>query len=217
MLATRRQFGIAPVPDGPTQVPTLDGGSLVNALAKRGVGPGAADDLVSNHPWADVQTMIELHDWYNNRGLSRGPGFLVGAIRAPDKIVLPKGFESSIAIRKRKDAEKSRLATEREFRTRREREHAGRENARQQAFLAFWQGLAPTHQEDFEREALESAERTKRAGYLRSMGKGTDAVFQQYRTIILRDHFERTHGLTCPPQVPDSMSLTNSGPPQKTT
>ena len=180
----------------PEAMSSQDAESLVHQLVKRGIGPGAADDLVAGHPHADIRTMMELYDWYNQRGHSRGPGFLVGAIRNPEKIVLPKGFESSSAIQAKKQAEKNRISAQRDFRTRREREHAERQDARQRAFLAFWNALTPTEQEDFERDALESAESTKRSGYLRSMGKRSQAVFQQYRSIILRDHFERTHGLT---------------------
>ena len=206
---------VTPVPTPPLPVP--DGGSLVTALTKRGIGPGAADDLASGYPRADVLTMVELHDWYNSRGLSRGPGFLVGAIKNPSTIVFPSGFESSITIQKRKQAEKNRLAVEQDSRTRRERAHAGREIARQEAFSAFWQGLRPAEQEDFEHEAIESAEPTKRAGYLRSMGKGTKAVFEQYRSIILRDHFERTHGIEDRRRETDQPSISSPAPDQNTT
>lgn len=179
----------------PLLPPTVDTESLVSLLVKRGIGPGAADELAAKFPADDVKTMVELHDWYNQRGQSRGPGFLVGAIKNPGSIGYPKGFESSIAIKAKKAAEKNRISTERDFRTEREREHAEKQNARQNAFLAFWKCLSPNEQEGFEREALESAEPTKRTGYLRAMGKGTSPVFEQYRSIILRDHFERTHRL----------------------
>jgi hypothetical protein len=198
-----REIPSEPLPESTS---AEDAESLIHQLVKRGIGPGTADDLVAGYPWADIRTMLELYDWYNQRGHVRGPGFLVGAIRNPEKIVLPKGFESSAAIQAKKQAEKNRIATQRDFRTRREREHAERQDARQKAFLAFWKALNPSEQEDFEREALESAEPTKRSGYLRAMGKSASPVFEQYRSIILRDHFERTHGLSGDrlPSVPSS-------------
>ena len=197
---------------GPTPAlppPAQNTDTLVSILVKRGIGPGAADELAENYPADTVKTMIELHDWYNQRGQFRGPGFLVGAIKNPGTIAYPKGFESSVAIKAKKAAEKNRISTERDFRTEREREHAEKQNARQNAFLAFWKYLSPPDQEDFERKALEAAEPTKRTGYLRSMGKGANPVFEQYRSIILRDHFERTHGLgtSAKPHPQDSPAI----------
>ncbi|HWL07096.1 MAG TPA: hypothetical protein VNQ76_01665, partial [Planctomicrobium sp.] len=172
-------------------LPASDPDSLVTALTKRGIGPGAADDLISNFPETSIRTMMELFDWYNNHRQDRGPGFLVNAIRDPGKITFPKGFEPSESRAEKQRAEKNRVAAERELRTKRERAAAERENARQEAFLTFWNSLSPTEQSDYEREALESAEPTKRTGYLRAMGKGTSPVFDQYRMIVLRDRFER--------------------------
>lgn len=173
-------------------LPASDPDSLVAALIKREIGPGAADDLVSSFPETSIRTMIELFDWYNERGQERGAGFLVGAIKNPAKISFPNGFESSESRQAKKLAEKSRIVAERELRTKRERDAAARENSRQEAFLAFWNGLPSVEQENYERQALELADPTKRTGYLRAMGKGTNPVFEQYRMIILRDHFERT-------------------------
>jgi hypothetical protein len=136
--------------------------------------------------------MIELFDWYNSHGQPRGPGFLVGAIKNPSSIVFPKGFESSDTVVAKKAAEKNRIASERELRTKREREAARKDNTRQEAFLAFWRSLTPAKQSDFERDALDSADPTKRSGYLRAMGKRTGPTFEHYRMVILRDHFERT-------------------------
>lgn len=184
---------------------------LAAKLTSRGIGPAAADELASGYPSTDICDMIELFDWYNQRGQSRGPGFLVGAIKNPKSIVLPKGFESSASIAAKKAAEKNRVSYEREFRTQREREHAQRQQARQAAFLAFWQNLSPDEQEQFEREALNAAEPTKRAGYLRAMGKGSNPVFEQYRSIILRDHFERLGGASTPAAIEPQTGTAESG------
>lgn len=172
-------------------LPVSDAGSLVTALTKRGIGPGAAEELTTSFPHKDIQTMIELFDWYNTRGQERGPGFLVGAIKNPSRITFPAGFETQDARKAKKAAEKNRIAVERELRTKRERDFARKEETRREAFYAFWNSLSPPEQEAFEREALNAAEPTKRTGYLRAMGEGTGPVFEQYRLVILRDQFER--------------------------
>ncbi len=87
-----------------------DEDQLITRLTKRGIGPGAADDLIRAHPLETVQTMIELYDWYNDKGQARGPGFLVNAIKNPTSIAFPKGFQSSEAKAKQKTAEKNRIA-----------------------------------------------------------------------------------------------------------
>lgn len=179
---------------GSQAVPTLDQDQLITRLTKRGIGPGAADDLVGAHPLGTIQTMIELFDWYNDKGQNRGPGFLVNAIKNPANIALPKGFQSSEEKAKQNAVQKNRIALKRDFITRREREAAEKAIARSEAFNAFWQSLSSDQQSAFGSEALEAAEPTKKAGYLRAIGKGITPVFEQYRSIILRDHFERTHG-----------------------
>ena len=55
----------------------------------------------------------------------------------------------------------------------------------------FWRALEKCEQELFEKEALKRAERLKRQGYCRAMGVD-EQVFEQYRQVILRDHFERS-------------------------
>ena len=67
-----------------------------------------------------------------------------------------------------------------------------RVNHCQSVHLHAVEKLNPAQLEQFEVATLDAAEPTKRTGYLRSMGKGTSAIFEQYRSIILRDHFERS-------------------------
>lgn len=64
-------------------------------------------------------------------------------------------------------------------------------NARLEPFTAFWNGLAKTEQTEFEAAALKLTQPMKRDGYLRLLEIG-GLVFEQYRRVILRDHFERT-------------------------
>ena len=169
----------------------IDPTQLQFALTKRGIGPASAEELSQAYPAQSIKLMIELFDWYNQRGQSRGAGFLVQSIKNPQSIELPVGFESSQQVQTRQAAEKNRICVQRDFSIKRERIAAQAEESRCQAFTAFWQGMSPTDQSSFERMALDIAEPTKRTGYSRHQGKG-GRLFEQYRQVILRDHFERT-------------------------
>ena len=171
----------------------IDSGSLETTLTKRGIGPATAAELVETVATDTVKSMIELYDWYNLNGQTRGAGFLVQAIKRPEQIKFPKGFQSSTQIAAKNTAEKNRIASERKFQTQRERAGQEREKKRIDAFLSFWRALSPKCQYDFERETIDQAEPSKRQGYSRSQGQG-GKLFDHYRTIILRDHFERTKG-----------------------
>lgn len=169
----------------------IDSGSLETTLTKRGIGPATAAEIVESIATETVKTMVELFDWYNLNGQTRGAGFLVQAIKRPAEIKFPKGFQSSVQVAAKNSAEKNRIASERKFQTQRERAGQEREKKRIDAFLAFWRSLSPKCQYDFEREAIDLAEPSKRQGYSRSQGQG-GKLLDHYRTIILRDHFERT-------------------------
>lgn len=169
----------------------IDPTQLQFALTKRGIGPASAEELSEAYPAQSIKLMIELFDWYNHRGQSRGAGFLVQSIKNPKSIELPAGFESSQQVQSRHAAEKNRICVQRDFSIKRERIAAQAEESRSKAFMAFWQGMSPTDQSSFERMALDHAEPTKRTGYSRHQGKG-GRLFEQYRLVILRDHFERT-------------------------
>jgi len=172
----------------------VDPTRLELALTKRGVGPASAEELSMKYSLDTVQMMIELFDWYNQRGQTRDIGFLVHSIKNSDRINFPKGFESTIQVSARKDSEKNRIASERDFQTQRERSVRVREEKRIEAFTAFWRSLSKQQQYEFEIEAIDATEPTKREGYLRSQGKGSQ-LFEHYRTVILRDHYERTKEL----------------------
>lgn len=169
----------------------FDVATLCTELTKRGIGPAAAEEIVDEHPSGTVKSMIELFDWYNLRGQNRGAGFLVQAIRQPNKIAFPTGFESSQQIADRKAAEKSRNCQARDLVSQREAKAREETERRQAPFTAFWNGLSPHEQQRFEEQALDHAEPTKRRGYLTHQGR-EGRLFDHYRTIILRDHFERT-------------------------
>jgi hypothetical protein len=134
--------------------------------------------------------MIELHDWYQQRGQARGPGFLVAGIKNPTGYVMPDGFESSAEKVRRKDAENSRKAAQRELEEKRERRRREVGKQEQERFSAFWASLTKGQQAAFEAEALAATSPTKRDGLLRAQRANTP-LSDKYRLIILRDHFQR--------------------------
>ncbi|MFM9963578.1 MAG: replication initiator protein A [Planctomycetaceae bacterium] len=160
-------------------------------LTRRGIGPATAEDLVAEQPRETIQTMMELFDWYNARQQTKGPGFLVDSIRNAAKYQLPKGFESSAQRDARQQASNSRKRASRDIQQQRDARWQQEENARLEPFTAFWNGLAKTEQTEFEEAALKLTQPMKRDGYLRLREIG-GLVFEQYRKVILRDHFERT-------------------------
>ncbi len=121
----------------------------------------------------------------------RGAGFLVQSIKKPQSIELPKGFEGSAQIQLRRDAESNRERIQRKRSTQRERVAGAQVQSRFRAFNVFWKSLSVIEQADFVNSALDRADATKRHGYYGNQGR-EDPLFEQYRQVILRDHFERS-------------------------
>jgi hypothetical protein len=138
-----------------------------------------------------VATGVEVFDWYTRSGRPRGPGFLVDFIRRPDEYPLPPGFESSADRRERKRAADSRNAASREMDRLAEAKERANRDARWRAFTAVWGRLPDAEKVAFEGAALAAATATKRDGYHRLRPVG-GPVFEQYRRIVLLDHFDRT-------------------------
>jgi hypothetical protein len=172
-------------------VTPVDPVSLETELTKRGLGPAMAAELVAGQGPDQIQKMTELYDWYNARGQSRGPGFLVNAIRNPEQVTAPRDFESSASVEARRKAVNRREQTACASRQKREQEEAAAETKRWESFQMFWRALKKCEQELFEQEAVKRADRIKRQGYYRAMGVD-EQVFEQYRQLILRDHFMRS-------------------------
>lgn len=167
---------------------------LERELIKRGIGPASAEELSLSHPSSKIQEMLELYDWYNGKGQSRGPGFLVQSIRNPAAIAFPPGFVSSSAKQAAAQRQKATKAADEQLRTKRERQAAERDKSRQRAFIAFWESLSPAQQDTFETEALEKADQMTRRLYLQHSAKRGKA-FELYRKVILQSHFLKTHQL----------------------
>lgn len=106
-------------------------------------------------------------------------------------INFPVGFASSSDRTRLTQAKATRIAEDRESQTARQRRSHEREERRLKAFGAFWDNLSPAAQVQFEGDAIDHAEPTKRSGYYRAQGQ-KGPLFESYRTVILRDHFERT-------------------------
>ena len=170
-------------------------------MVKRGIGPASAEELSLSQPSNRIREMLELYDWYNNRGQPRGPGFLIQSIRNPSTIALPPGFESSIQRQERQQAKEAQKQAEANVRTKRERLALRKKNSRQRAFMAFWEAMSPSEQDTFETEALEAASTMKKRLYLEASGKG-GKTFEVYRKMVLTDQFDRAHGLLQPKDGP---------------
>jgi hypothetical protein len=168
--------------------------NLERELVKRGIGPASAEELSLSQSSNRIREMLELYDWYNSRGQSRGPGFLVQSIKNPSAIALPPGFESTIQRQERQQSKEAQKQAEANVRTKRERLALRKQNSRQRAFMAFWEAMSPSEQDAFETEALEAADTMKKRLYLEASGKGGKA-FEIYRQMVLKDQFERTHNL----------------------
>ncbi len=177
-----------PITTGNTILDRFDQSSLAVELTRRGIGPASASELVENAASTNVQTMIEMFDWYNSHGQPRGPGFLVQAIRNPNSIVFPRGFESSEQAAQRRTAQTSRVTRKRILLDASNAEQQQTVDRLQTQFQAFWDGLSPAEQIEFEDKAIELADSTKRLGYYRYQGR-EGKLFQQYRNIVLRDHY----------------------------
>ncbi|MEZ6081918.1 MAG: hypothetical protein R3C56_41455 [Pirellulaceae bacterium] len=190
----RRSSPLTNSSDSTPKLASLDTNQLEQSLIRRNVGPAMAEELVRKHPSDTVQTMLDLFDWYNQRGQQRHAGFLVMAIRSPESITMPLGFVSSVATATKRAQQASLQAEKQAALSRRERESREREQRRVDAFYAYWAGLSPEQQDSFETEAIDTAEPVKRKGYYQYQGRN-DRLFDQYRTILLRDHFERIHHL----------------------
>ena len=169
----------------------LDG--LEKELIRRGIGPATANDLMEQQSAETVRTMIDLFDWYQQQGKEKGPGFLVDSTRRSAEYRLPKGFISRGVVERRPMASRViRRATEPpEQSDRTPNRRPPRLGRTPGPFESFWEGLTADARRQFESQAVEGGDPTKRDGYRRLQLSGGPA-FEQYRQILLRDHFARS-------------------------
>ncbi len=170
---------------------------LAMELARREIGPAMAAELTEQFPSETVRSMIELFDWYNGRGQTKGPGFLVDSIRRAENYQWPHGFRPSTLT-------KSSNGTQRADRVIRRRTDtlnavdatSSPPSPVERAFQTFWSNLTHGEQAGFEEEAVQRTNTTKREGYRRLQQVG-GAGFELYRQIVLLDHFARTMATSC--------------------
>ena len=61
--------------------------------------------------------------------------------------------------------------------------------------------MSPSEQDAFETEALDAADTMKKRLYVEASGKGGKAI-EIYRQMVLKEQFERAHGLLQPKDDP---------------
>lgn len=159
-------------------------------LSKRNIGPAMAEELVSRASAETIQTALELFDWYNAQGRTRDAGFLVTAIREPERIRSPKGFESRAQRQARERRKAERKLAQARLSRRQEAKRRRKQRDREEPFRRFWNALSAEDRERFETEAVRKTDSTKRQGYFRAMGRD-DRLFEGYRQAILQEHFRR--------------------------
>lgn len=167
-------------------------------LVSRGVTAEVARGLIKEFPAEKVNGMLQLFDWYRDHGQAKGPGFLVAGIKSKEDYVPPVGFAGT----KHGSEANSRKRPERELRKRvRVERQEGQPSTIVDPFSAFWAALGEGAQRAFENAAIAAADPMKRDGYGRAQAGG-GVLLEQYRRVILRDHFQRlgqaSSGSVCP-------------------
>jgi hypothetical protein len=169
---------------------STDSTGLEAELVKRSIGPATAAELVEQSSTGTIEAMVELFDWYNANGQNRGPGFLVKSIRNPSSVAAPHGFRTSAQVRAEQEAQKRRAHEKSSWDRRREEAESKLRATEWNQFELFFDSLGPVERAEFERSALGKADRIKREGYCRAMGRD-ERVFEQYRQLILLEHFQK--------------------------
>jgi len=158
---------------------------LTTELTRRQIGPATAAEIVEAHSEEAIRTMIRLFDWFASRGEPKGPGFLVDSIRNPAKYRLPAELKAAGPVAQRPE----RITRRRPPPTQELGDDTSSPAA--PAFGEFWNRLGPDRRAEFEAKAVAGAVPLARDGYLRTRIAG-GAAFEEYRQLVLREHFLRT-------------------------
>ncbi|MFO0849927.1 MAG: replication initiator protein A [Gemmataceae bacterium] len=162
----------------------------VELLVTRGVSRGVAEDLAARHS-DTIANAVRQFDTHAAKGRPRGAGFLVDAVRNPDKYAGDAEPAPAAAAATRASALNRRPAPRRDDLSPAEAQARSHESTRWRAFSAFWRKLDAAQRDAFEAAAVAAATSTKADGYHRLRAVGGPA-FQHYRRVVLRDHFERS-------------------------
>ena len=183
-------FGRKRVRSGPRVAPPATGDAVqVETLVARGVNRAVAEGLAAGHP-GNVDAAVKLFDTHNAEGRSRGAGFLVDAVRNPEKYRSDPGPSIGRAAASRRASSGARSAPLRAEVRPDDAKGVSEDKTRWRAFLEFWRKLDEPGRAGFEAAAVAAASGTKADGYHRLRTAGGPA-FAQYRRIVLRDHYER--------------------------
>lgn len=173
----------------PVPKPKAADPAQVELLVTRGVTRGVAEDLAARHPHT-ITAAVTQFDTLAAKGRPRGAGFLVDAVRNPEKYAGGSDWSPPVTSVTRAGALDRRRAPRRDDLSPADAEARSEESIRWRAFLAFWRKLDAAQRDTFESAAVAAAVSTKADGYHRLRTVGGPA-FQHYRRVVLRDHYER--------------------------
>ena len=160
-------------------------------LAATGVSATMAERLAADADERTVRTMLALFKHYRQTGKRRDAGFLVNCVRDPASVRFPPNFvepkPATAPDGRRADARDQsrgkRLVTPSRERREPKTSHA--------AFEGFWEPLSEAEREAFESAALAECDAFLRDGLRRTRETGGPA-FDQYKKLLLTQHFDRT-------------------------
>ena len=160
-------------------------------LAAAGVSATMAARLASDADERTVRTMLALFEHYRATGKRRDAGFLVNCVRDPGSVRFPPNFmepKPAIAPDGRRADARDQSGGKRLVTPSRERREP---NTLHAAFESFWESLPEAEREAFESAALAECDAFLRDGLRRTRETGGPA-FDQYRKLLLTQHFDRT-------------------------
>ena len=150
---------------------------LANALMERGVGVGAAEEVVRLFPAEAIQTQIEVLDWLVGRKdprVSRNPpGFLLSAIQ--EGYVVPPGFVSSAQAAAQKQQQREREAQSARRRRDREEQEQRIMDERRRSVAEFLGRLSASERIELEDAAIRAAKPVERSVIERGGGLSESA------------------------------------------
>jgi hypothetical protein len=159
---------------------------LVEELAKRGVTPSTAAELVATFPVDRIRQKLAAHDWLlterEGRVLRSPAGFLVQSIR--EDYAPPQGFKLEVEKTRREELNRKKARLAEQERERREAAEDERERLKQERVRAYWDSLTEEEQGRLWDQALEGAPSFYLRLYREHEGTGSESE-ERWRGIIL--------------------------------
>ena len=159
-------------------------------LAAAGVSATMAGRLAADADERTVRTMLALFEHYRAAGKRRDAGFLVNCVRDPAGVRFPPNFvePKPAAAAEPRAVARGPSGDKRPVTPSRERREPKTSHT---AFESFWESLSESEREAFEAAALAECDAFLRDGLRRTRETGGPA-FDQYRKLLLTQHFDRT-------------------------